>query len=83
MTRPAFAFRPGFMEPTVGQRNVLKYYNYLLWLAPVIRIILPNIITTMSQVGQAMIQAAEKGYEKNVIEVRDIKILSERAAKKA
>ena len=28
-----------------------------------------------------MIQAAEKGYEKNVVEVKDIKILSERASK--
>ena len=81
--KQAFAFRPGFMEPTAGQRNVLKYYRYITWLAPVIRIILPNIITTMSQVGQAMIQAAEKGYEKNVIEVRDIKILAERALKNA
>ena len=79
--KQAFAFRPGFMEPTVGQKNVSKYYTYISWLAPVIRIILPNIITTMSQVGQAMIQAAQKGYEKNVIEVKDIKILSERASK--
>ena len=79
--KQAFAFRPGFMEPTAGQRNVLQYYKYFSWLFPVIRIILPNIITTMSQVGQAMIQAAEKGYEKNVIEVKDIKILSERASK--
>lgn len=77
--KQAFAFRPGFMEPTEGQRNVLTYYKYLSWLFPVIRIIMPNIITTMSQVGQAMIQAAQKGYEKNVIEVKDIRILSERA----
>ena len=79
--KQAFAFRPGFMVPTEGQRNVAKYYRYLSWLFPLIRIILPNIITTMSQVGRAMIQAAEKGYEKNVIEVKDIKILSERALK--
>ena len=77
--KQAFAFRPGFMGPTEGQRNVLTYYKYLSWLFPVIRIIMPNIITTMSQVGQAMIQAAQKGYEKNVIEVKDIRILSERA----
>ena len=64
-----------------GSETASHYYKYLSWLFPVIRIILPNIITTMSQVGQAMIQAAEKGYEKNVIEVKDIKILSERASK--
>ena len=79
--KQAFAFRPGFMVPTEGQRNIAKYYRYLSWLFPLIRIILPNIIATMSQVGRAMIQAAEKGYETNVIEVKDIKILSERALK--
>jgi uncharacterized protein YbjT (DUF2867 family) len=76
--KQVFAFRPGFMEPTVGQRNVAKYYRYILWLAPVIRIVLPNMISTMRQVGQAMIHAAQKGYEKNVIEVQDIKVLAER-----
>lgn len=79
--KQAFAFRPGFMEPTVGQRNAAKYYRYISWLFPVIRVVLPNMISTMSQVGQAMVHAAQKGYEKNVVEVKDIKILAERAAK--
>jgi hypothetical protein len=78
--KQAFAFRPGFMEPTEGQRNVAKYYKYLLWLFPVIRVVLPNMISTMRQVGQAMIAAAQHSYEKNVIEVKDIKNLSKRAA---
>jgi uncharacterized protein YbjT (DUF2867 family) len=78
--KQAFAFRPGFMKPTEGQRNVPRYYRYLSWLFPVLRILFPDLVTTMSQVGQAMISAAQNGYEKNVIEVRDIKILSERAA---
>jgi hypothetical protein len=33
----------------------------------------------MSQVGQAMIEAVLHGYEKNVIEVKDISLLSGRA----
>lgn len=78
--KQAFGFRPGFMESIDKQRNVSKYYKYISWLFPVIRIVLPNIITTMSQVGQAMIYAAQNGYEKNVIEVKDIKILSKRAS---
>jgi len=77
--KQAFAFRPGFMEPTNGQRNVLKLYKYVGWIAPVIRIILPNIITTMQQVGQAMIYATKAGYEKNVVEVKDIKVLGNRS----
>ena len=81
--KQAFAFRPGFMEPTDGQRNVARYYRYFSWLFPLIRIVFPNFISTMSQVGQAMIYAAQNGYEKNVIEVPDIKILSRRASKMA
>lgn len=79
--KQAFAFRPGFMESTDKQRNISQYYKYISWLFPVIKIVLPNIITTMSQVGQAMIYAAQFGYEKNVVEVKDIRILAERASK--
>lgn len=78
--KQAFAFRPGFMEVTTKQRYVLKYYKYIAWMFPLVRIILPNMINTMSQVGQAMIYAAQNGYEKNVVEVKDITILAKRAA---
>ena len=80
--KQSFAFRPAFMEVTKGQKNVLKIYRYFSWLIPIMRIILPNMICTLSQVGQAMIYAAQNGYEKNVIDVRDIKILAERAGNK-
>lgn len=78
-SRQAFGFRPNFITATDGQRNVHKYYQYISWLFPVLKIVLPNIMNTMSQVGQAMIYAAQNGYEKNVVEVKDIKILVQRA----
>ncbi len=77
--KQAFGFRPGFMTATEGQKNVHRYYHYISWLFPVLKIVLPNIMNTMSQVGQAMIYAAQNGYEKNVVEVKDITILAERA----
>ena len=58
------------------------FWKYVAWLFPIIRIISPGAITTLSQVGQAMIHSALRGYEKNVIEVKDIKILAERAKNK-
>jgi hypothetical protein len=76
-----FAFRPGFIEPTAGQKHI-KFYKYILWLLPVLKVVLPNQTNTMKQLGQAMIYAARYGYEKNVVEVKDVKILSERALKK-
>lgn len=79
--KQVFAFRPGFMVATDGQKRVLKYYKYVSWLFPVIKVVLPNMINTMRQVGQAMIYAAQHGYEKNVVEVKDITILADRAGK--
>ncbi len=79
--KQAFAFRPAFMEVTKGQKNVLKIYRYGSWLIPLMRILMPNQICTIGQVGQAMIYAAQNGYEKNVIDVKDIKILAEKANK--
>lgn len=77
--KQVFAFRPGFMEPTIGQKNVIKFYKYVSWLTPVIKLLIPNILSTMKQVGQAMIYATKAGYEKNVIEVKDIKVLANRS----
>jgi hypothetical protein len=79
--KQVFAFRPGFMIATEGQRNVLKYYKYISWLIPVMKLVFPNIINSLRQVGQAMIYAARYGYEKNVVEVKDITILSVRVSK--
>ncbi|HET6511519.1 MAG TPA: epimerase, partial [Candidatus Kapabacteria bacterium] len=61
---------------TEGQRNVLKFYKYVSWLFPLVKVIAPGFVNSMQQVGQAMINAARFGYEKKVIEVRDITKLS-------
>lgn len=77
--RQVFAFRPGMMTPIEGQQRVLKAYKYFSWLAPLLRTFFPNMINSLQQVGQAMIYASLHGYEKNVVEVKDIHILANRA----
>jgi hypothetical protein len=79
--KQAFGFRPGIMTPIVGQKHVLSYYKYFSWLVPVIKLLAPNIICKLAEVGEAMIYAAGHGYEKNVVEVKDNKILAGRANK--
>ncbi len=74
--KKAYNFRPGVIEPTKGQKNVLKLYSYLGWLTPLIRFGFPNHISTMKQLGQAMIKAVLKGYPKPVLEVSDIRTLA-------
>jgi hypothetical protein len=76
--KKAYAFRPGFMKPTPGLKNTLSAYNYLGWLFPIFNALAPNMVSTLAQVGIAMIHATTHGYEKQVLEVKDIKILAGR-----
>jgi hypothetical protein len=74
--RKSFMFRPGVMEPTKGLKNTLKLYTYFGWLMPPIKLFFPSYISTLRQVGHAMIHAVTKGYPKSVLEVSDIKTLA-------
>ena len=74
--RAAYMFRPGFMQITPGQRNVLKWYGAIAWLYPLARRLAPQYVSTMQEVGRAMINAADFGYSKPVLEVRDIVALA-------
>ena len=76
--RKVYAFRPGYLHPTPGLKNVLRGYRFLSWLYPVWRGLFPKYVTTLRELGQAMINAALKDYDKNVIEVRDIQILAKK-----
>ncbi len=71
-----YNFRPGILEPTKGLKNTLPYYKYFMWLLPVIRTIAPNYISGLRSIGLAMINAVTKGYEKQILEVKDINILA-------
>jgi len=74
--KQAFGYRIGFVVATNGQKRVLKYYKYIAWLFPFIKIVLPNIISTMNQVALSMIYASQNGYKQNVIYVKDIKAMA-------
>lgn len=44
---------------------------------PVLNWLFPNQVSTMQQVGKAMINSVLKGYYKPVLEIKDIKLLAE------
>ncbi|MDI1356299.1 MAG: epimerase [bacterium] len=67
-----YMFRPGYMSPTKGLNNILKYYNYVDWMYPGLRLLFPNFVSTLRELGLAMINSALKGYDKRVLEVKDI-----------
>lgn len=74
--KKAFAFRPGFLKATAGQKYKLSAYKYFGWMFPIFRVLTPNKASTLKELGLAMINAVTKGYPKNIIEVKDIHILA-------
>ena len=71
-----YNFRPGFMKPTPGQRHVLAAYKFLGWLYPLVHAVAPNRVSTLRQVGLAMIRAVQHGYPTPILEIKDINALA-------
>lgn len=80
LTRLGFSrvynFRPSFMRPTPGQRNIIFLYKIVGGLYPLLRRLLPNQVSTLRDVALAMIHCVLKGYPKQVLEVKDINALA-------
>ena len=74
--KKVYCFRPGLLKPTRGLKNAHKFYYIFTPLYPIFRIILPNFVLTLQELGIAMINSVTKGYEKQILEVRDIVKLS-------
>jgi hypothetical protein len=76
--KKAYSFRPGLMLPTKGLKNTHSFYTGFNLLYPVLRLILPNYVSTLKELGVAMINSVLIGYEKPILEVKDIIELSKR-----
>jgi uncharacterized protein YbjT (DUF2867 family) len=73
----AYMFRPGFIQPMDGIQSKTPsyriFYKVLGPLLPVLRWALPNQVLTTQEIGQAMLAVAKHGYEKRVLETKDIR----------
>jgi hypothetical protein len=78
--KSVYAFRPAFMKPVKGQKNVPGFYKYVLWLYPVLHLMFPNYFGTLSDVGLAMINCVISGPEKKVLEAKDIAGLAKKTS---
>ncbi|MBK6965312.1 MAG: NAD-dependent epimerase/dehydratase family protein [Bacteroidales bacterium] len=74
--KAVYAFRPAFMLPTKGLKNVLPSYKYFTWLYPALRQLFPSYFGTLGEVGQAMVHVVKSGYDKQVLELNDIRMLA-------
>lgn len=71
-----YIFRPGFLKQTEGLKHANKLYTYLDWVYPILRKISTSYASTLAELGRAVICAAVKDCEKQIIEVKDILKLS-------
>ena len=78
--KQAFMFRPGGIIPTRGIKPSSKLYKRMMvllgWLLPVMKALFPNSIVNTDQIGLAMINVVKQGYDKAVIDPKDILRLS-------
>ena len=65
-------FRPGFMKAIPGQKYALRMYKFVAWMFPLLKMVFPNSVSTLSQVAGAMIKCATTDVDKPVMEVSDI-----------
>lgn len=72
----AFMFRPGYMHPTKGLKNVPKYAVLITWLYPLLRPLFSKHLLTLKEVGHAMINASLKGDGPTVLNPQDIQRLA-------
>jgi hypothetical protein len=70
--KKAYMFRPGYIHPTKGLKNTHKYYFALTWLYPILRRFFPNVAVSLKELGIAMIYTVTKGYDRSILESKDI-----------
>jgi len=70
--KAAYMFRAGYLHPTQGASNTHRYYRVLSWIYPILRRLLPKHVSTLRELGVAMIRVSRAGYDKPILEVKDI-----------
>lgn len=68
-----YNFRPGYMKHYKEQKNVKGIFKFFALFVPAL---FPKQTLTLEEVGNAMINVVQQGYEKQILEVQDIKNLA-------
>lgn len=76
--KAVYMFRPGYIQPTKGLRNTYKIYKVVAPFYPLWKLIFPKYVTTLREIGLAMINATLRGSSKQILECREIVQQSER-----
>jgi uncharacterized protein YbjT (DUF2867 family) len=83
--RRAYMFRPAYIQPLGGIQSKTRSYRILYAvmgpLYPVWKTLFPAHVTTTEKLGLAMIRVALTGFDKQVLENRDINAVAEQASR--
>jgi hypothetical protein len=74
--KKVYSFRPGLLKPLRGQTHIQKVYYLLNPFYPIFRFLFPGFVLSLNELGQAMINSVTMGYEKQILEVKDILALN-------
>jgi uncharacterized protein YbjT (DUF2867 family) len=76
----AFMFRPGIIEPLDGIQSKTPAYRIMYKiggpLLPLLRWAMPSLVLSTRDIGQAMLAVARRGYEKRILETKDIRAVA-------
>jgi len=79
--KSAYMFRPAYIQPMKGIRSKTKLYNMFYSFLKYFYFILksfPKYVTSTDRLGKAMIKTVAKGYDKNILESKDINFITEK-----
>ena len=77
--KQVYNFRPGGIEPFLPLKPTQTYYKtykYLGWLFSLMKVFAPNMVISLKDLAAAMINASLVGYSKNILEMKDMKLLA-------
>lgn len=73
--KAVYNFRPGFMRPSPGAKNVKGVLKFISALYPILRPLNKTYFLTLEEVGKAMVAVTKNGYNKHILETQDISFL--------
>lgn len=74
--KAVYSYRPGFIIPLKAQKNARLIYKGLKLIYP---FLFPNKTLTYDEIATALIRVLALGYHKNILEIRDLKLIAKQA----
>lgn len=71
--KDAYMFRPGYIEPIKGLKHAYKIYKIFSPIYPILEKLFPKYVGTLEELGNSMINVTLSGYERKVLECKDIR----------